>query len=124
MLSHMECRIQPRDMIALNVKFLRQRIIGEMCQHPARIPDRLAQLGDERLPGNGPSLGKLAVAFSLEFHSSEARNDPLADISAQVQDKIACAVGRRIGPPPNLLFRKLLEAFHDQGKILLCERLL
>ncbi len=118
MLGHVECRIQPRNVIALNIMFQQQRIFGEPCQHTARIPDGSAQLGDKRLPGNGPSLRELAVAFSLVFRSAEACNDPLANISAQMQDEIACAVGRRIGPPPNFLFGKLLKTFHDAGEIL------
>ena len=82
MLGDAECRIQPGNVIALNFMFSRQRIFREACDHTARIPDGSAQLGDERLPGNGPSLRKFAVAFPLVFRSAEARNNPLADISA------------------------------------------
>ena len=96
--------------------FLRQRIIGEPRQHAARIADRAAQLADQLVPGNRTLLGKFQVALALEFRAAEVRDDPLADIPAQVQHKIACAVGRWIGTPPDLLFRKLLQGLHDEGK--------
>jgi hypothetical protein len=41
-----------------------------------------------------------------------------------MQDKIASAVGRGIGAPPNFVFGKLLQAFHDVGKIVLRDQLL
>ena len=82
MLGDAECRIQSGNVKALNSIFLRQRIFREACDHTARIPYGSAQLGDERLPGNGPSFCKFAVAFPLVFRSAEARNNPLADISA------------------------------------------
>ena len=72
MLGHVESRIQPRNMKALNFMFPRKRIIGELPQHTACIPDCLAQLGDEDLPGNGPSLRKFLVALSPVLRSAEA----------------------------------------------------
>jgi len=118
MLSYVEYRIQPRYVKALNFEFSRQRIVGKARDHTACIADGSAQLGNELSPGDGASLRELAGALPVVLRSAEAGNDPLADISAQVQDEVARAVGRRIGPPPNFFLGKLLKAFHDAGKIL------
>ena len=113
-----------RSVISLNSIFPRQRIVRELCQHPARIADRPVQLGNERLPRKGAALRKFAVAFPLVFRSAQPGNNPLADISAKMQDKIAGAVGRGIGAPPNFVFGKLLKAFDDVGKIVFRDQLL
>src|ERR1700674_4790037 len=105
MLGYVVGRIQPGYVKALNFISPRQRIIGELRQHPARMPDCPAQLRDEHLAGNGPSLREFAVAFPPVIRPAEARNNPLPDISAEMQDEIAGAVGRRIWPPPNVLFQ-------------------
>jgi hypothetical protein len=39
-------------------------------------------LADEFVAGEGPSLGKLKIPFTLELHAPKIRYDPLADVSA------------------------------------------
>ena len=67
---------------------------------------------------------KLGIAFPLVFRAAQTGNNPLADIPAQMQDEITRAVGRRIGPPPNVVLGKLLKTFHDVRQILFREQLL
>ena len=45
----------------------------------------------------------------------------MADVSAEMKDKIAGAIRFAVWPPPNVIFRELLKAFYDVGQMLLRE---
>ena len=53
------------------------------------------------------ALGKFFIAPAMVWLLAERRNYPLADIAAQMQNEVADTDGFRIGPEPDLFFRKL-----------------
>src|SRR5580698_4504019 len=95
--------IESAHVVALNLIWRQQLFSTEPRQHMLSLLHRRAKFFKQLCGRNSAALAELLGPIALVFLAIKGRNQPLVDITVQMQNEIADAVARLVGPPPHLL---------------------
>ena len=65
---------------------------------------RLIEMPDQGTPRDRAAFGKLTVSLAHIWYSAQPGNDPLPDITAQMQNDIAGRIRNLVWTPPYVFF--------------------
>src|SRR5262249_21182088 len=71
------------------------------------------EAADQLVTGDRPAHGELAGAVAHVRHAADARDDPLPEVAAEVQQEVADRVHRVVRTPPDLGVVQLADAVLD-----------
>src|SRR5262249_62386718 len=95
---------EARNTITLNIKLTRKRPGGEPADRLACFLHGFLQSPDKQPARDRTTLGKFFVSLAAVGRPAQSGDDPLADVTAEVQNEIAGGVRRLVRPPPDLFF--------------------
>ena len=90
----------PRQMRALNSY---ERRVVHAAQHRVRLLHHARQRLKHLLAGQAAAPGELGGPVAQDGRSAQTADDPLADISGEVEQEVGDAVAVFVGPEPDLL---------------------
>lgn len=120
---HVVDGLERGDVKALNRMRGQQVLRLERLDHLASFFYLPLQQSLQSAARNRPLLCEFKIAIANIHFAAQSRDDPLVDITGEVQREISSAVGRVIRAPPHALFRKPVKALGDTRQMMLFKRM-
>lgn len=123
MLSNMRHGTESGYAKALDLKFPPQIVRRGFHQNVTRFGHRGFEVSDQLAAGDGAKFFKFSVPVAAVGLITQSGNNPLPDVSGQMQHEVSNTVGRPMGTPPDLVLGKSFEASNDPRQMLTMERM-
>jgi hypothetical protein len=116
MLHDMQRGLKPGALETLNGSLDQKIILGHSPKDGSGFSNGTFQLGQGFCFGDTPASREFTRPFAPVWSSSYARDNPLANVSAQVKQQISDAVFGFGAAPPGIVFVQEINAFLDLGQ--------
>jgi len=118
MFDHMRDRIETRVIPFLKMPDFQELVDIELRENLVRFEKRAFKGLEQLRLRQMSSLCEFLRAISLKRDASDAGDDPLADVSREMEEKISDTVIGLMRTPPDVILGELVEAALDLRKIL------
>ena len=116
-LDHVVDRLEHGDVVSLDRAELAEPRGIQTREHRVHVAQRLLEPPQRVRCVHTRARGELRVASAHVRLSADPAHDPLACVARQVEQQISHAVGRLVGPPPEVLRRELRDRQADARQI-------